>query len=56
MTARSTVLGFILLAALLVAVPLTAHNEYELRLFMLFLVYAIIALGLNVLVELAGLI
>jgi branched-chain amino acid transport system ATP-binding protein/branched-chain amino acid transport system permease protein len=56
MTARSTVLGFILLAALLVAVPLTAHNEYELRLFMLFLVYAIIALGLNILVGLAGLI
>lgn len=56
MSARSTVLGFILLAALLVAVPLTAHNEYELRLFMLFLIYAVIALGLNVLVGLAGLI
>ena len=46
MTSRSTVVGFVLLAALLAAVPLSAQNEYELRLFMLFLVYAMIALGL----------
>ena len=48
-------LGFALLAAILVAVPLTAGNEYELRLFMLFLIYGLIAVGLNVLVGLTGL-
>ena len=31
-------LGFALLAAILVVVPLTSGNEYELRLFMLFLI------------------
>jgi branched-chain amino acid transport system ATP-binding protein/branched-chain amino acid transport system permease protein len=49
-------LGFVLLALTLVAVPLTAGNEYELRLFMLFLIYGIIAVGLNVLVGLTGLV
>ncbi|WP_336491406.1 branched-chain amino acid ABC transporter ATP-binding protein/permease [Methylobacterium nigriterrae] len=49
-------LGFALLALTLVAVPLTAGNEYELRLFMLFLIYGIIAAGLNVLVGLTGLV
>ena len=49
-------LGFALLALTLVAVPLTAGNEYELRVFMLFLIYGIIAVGLNVLVGLTGLV
>ncbi|HEY0291299.1 MAG TPA: branched-chain amino acid ABC transporter ATP-binding protein/permease [Hansschlegelia sp.] len=53
---RLHVLGFLGLAALLVAVPLTAENEYELRLFMLFLIYGLIAVGLNVLVGLTGLV
>ncbi|WP_454917921.1 branched-chain amino acid ABC transporter ATP-binding protein/permease [Xanthobacter sediminis] len=48
--------GFLALAAILVVVPLTSDNEYELRLFMLFLIYGIIAVGLNVLVGLAGLV
>ncbi|MFG1224112.1 branched-chain amino acid ABC transporter ATP-binding protein/permease [Xanthobacter wiegelii] len=51
-----TLLGFGAFLALLVAVPLTAGNEYELRLFMLFLIYGIIAVGLNVLVGLTGLV
>jgi ABC-type branched-subunit amino acid transport system ATPase component/ABC-type branched-subunit amino acid transport system permease subunit len=49
-------LGFALFAAILVAVPLTSGNEYELRLFMLFLIYGLIAVGLNVLVGLTGLV
>ena len=49
-------LGFALLAAILVIVPLTSGNEYELRLFMLFLIYSMIAVGLNVLVGLTGLV
>lgn len=49
-------LGFALLAAILVVVPLTSGNEYELRLFMLFLIYGVIAVGLNVLVGLTGLV
>ncbi|OYX09088.1 MAG: ABC transporter [Rhizobiales bacterium 32-66-8] len=49
-------LCFAVFAAILVAVPLTAANEYELRLFMLFLIYGIIAVGLNVLVGLTGLV
>lgn len=53
---RLYLVGFLLLAAILVAVPLAAANEYELRLFMLFMIYAIIAVGLNVLVGLAGLV
>ena len=36
--------------------PLTSGNEYELRLFMLFLIYGSIAVGLNVLVGLTGLV
>jgi len=51
-----TTLGFIALAAILIAVPLTAANEYELRLFMLFLIYGVIAVGLNVLIGLTGLV
>jgi ABC-type branched-subunit amino acid transport system ATPase component/ABC-type branched-subunit amino acid transport system permease subunit len=53
---RSTYFGFALLAVFLAVVPLTAANEYSLRLFMIFFIYAVIALGLNVLVGLAGLI
>ncbi|MEA2936104.1 MAG: branched-chain amino acid transport system ATP-binding protein livM [Variibacter sp.] len=56
MTARSTYIGFALFALFLVAVPFTADNEYSLRLFMIFMVYAVIALGLNILVGLAGLV
>jgi branched-chain amino acid transport system ATP-binding protein/branched-chain amino acid transport system permease protein len=48
--------GFLIFAVILVAVPLTAGNEYELRLFMLFLIYGVIAVGLNVLVGLTGLV
>ncbi|ADH90873.1 ABC transporter related protein [Ancylobacter novellus DSM 506] len=53
---RLYALGFLALAAVLTAVPLASDNEYELRLFMLFLIYAIIAVGLNVLIGLAGLV
>lgn len=56
MTRHASALGFVLLAAILAAVPLLSDNEYELRLFMLFLVYGIIAVGLNVLVGLTGLV
>ncbi|MDX6807387.1 branched-chain amino acid ABC transporter ATP-binding protein/permease [Terrihabitans rhizophilus] len=56
MTRHLTSLGFVVLALVLVAVPLFSDNEYELRLFMLFLIYGIIAVGLNVLVGLTGLI
>ncbi|MFG1330153.1 branched-chain amino acid ABC transporter ATP-binding protein/permease [Xanthobacter autotrophicus] len=56
LTRHLTLLGFVALAALLVIVPLTSGNEYELRLFMLFLIYGIIAVGLNVLVGLTGLV
>ncbi len=49
-------LGFLVFAIVLVAVPLMADNEYELRLFMLFLIYGMIAVGLNVLVGLTGLV
>ncbi|WP_127092187.1 ABC transporter permease subunit [Aquabacter cavernae] len=49
-------LGFLAFAAWLVAVPVMAGNEYELRLFMLFLIYGVIAVGLNVLVGLTGLV
>ncbi|HMJ27620.1 MAG TPA: branched-chain amino acid ABC transporter ATP-binding protein/permease [Xanthobacteraceae bacterium] len=48
--------GFAVFAAILIAVPLLASNEYELRLFMLFLIYGVIAVGLNVLVGLTGLV
>ncbi|HEY9214018.1 MAG TPA: ATP-binding cassette domain-containing protein, partial [Ancylobacter sp.] len=51
-----TSLGFLVLAAILIVVPLTAGNEYELRLFMLFLIYGVIAVGLNVLIGLTGLV
>src|ERR1700748_2256818 len=49
-------IGFLIFAIVLVAVPLRAANEYELRLFMLFLIYGIIAVGLNVLVGFTGLV
>ncbi|MFG1267793.1 branched-chain amino acid ABC transporter ATP-binding protein/permease [Xanthobacter sp. DSM 14520] len=55
-TRHLTLAGFVALAAILVIVPLTSGNEYELRLFMLFLIYGIIAVGLNVLVGLTGLV
>ena len=44
------------LAVVLAVVPTLSANEYELRLFILFMIYAIIAVGLNVLVGLAGLV
>jgi len=50
MSARATTIGFSLLALFLAVVPLTAANEYSLRLFMIFLIYAIVSVGLNVLV------
>jgi branched-chain amino acid transport system permease protein len=56
MSAQRIVASFVLLAIVLAAVPVAAANEYALRLFMLFLIYAIVALGLDVLVGLAGLI
>ena len=56
MSARATTIGFSLLALFLAVVPLTAANEYSLRLFMIFLIYAIVSVGLNVLVGLAGLV
>ena len=56
MSTRLSWIGFVLFFAFLVIVPLTASNEYELRLFMLFLIYAIIAMGLNILVGLTGLV
>lgn len=56
MSTRLPWIGFSLFFAVLVVVPLTASNEYELRLFMLFLIYAVIALGLNILVGLTGLV
>ncbi|MEA2868691.1 MAG: branched-chain amino acid transport system ATP-binding protein livM [Bradyrhizobium sp.] len=49
-------LGFLVFALILAAVPLMAGNEYALRLFMLFLIYGMIAVGLNVLVGLTGLV
>jgi branched-chain amino acid transport system permease protein len=55
-SSRLSWLGFGLLIAFLAIVPLTASNEYELRLFMLFLIYAVIAMGLNMLVGLTGLV
>ncbi|MGX9427843.1 MULTISPECIES: branched-chain amino acid ABC transporter ATP-binding protein/permease [Bradyrhizobium] len=48
--------GFLVFGLVLIAVPLQAANEYELRLFMLFLIYGLIAAGLNVLVGLSGLV
>jgi branched-chain amino acid transport system ATP-binding protein/branched-chain amino acid transport system permease protein len=56
MSRYSTLLGFVLFTAFLVAIPLASSNEYELRLFMLFLIYGVIAVGLNVLVGLTGLV
>lgn len=53
---RFTLPAFALFAILLACVPAMADNEYELRLFMLFLIYGVIAAGLNVLVGLSGLV
>lgn len=55
MSKYQSLIGFASFAVILAVVPFTAANEYELRLFMLFLIYAVIALGLNILVGLAGL-
>lgn len=51
-----TPICFLIFAVILFAVPVMADNEYELRLFMLFLIYGMIAVGLNVLVGLTGLV
>lgn len=51
-----TLLGFLAFALILIVVPVTSSNEYELRLFMLFLIYGIIAVGLSILVGLTGLV
>lgn len=40
MSRRAHLLGFLALAAVLAAMPLFCSNEYELRLFMLFMIYA----------------
>lgn len=55
MTQRVSIAAFILFALILAVIPYTADNEYSLRLFMLFMIYAVVAAGLNVLVGLAGL-
>jgi branched-chain amino acid transport system permease protein len=46
----------IVVALALIAVPSVVANTFQLRVVMLFLVYAIVALGLNILVGLAGLV
>ena len=56
MSRRSHLVAVLLFAAVLAGVPLFGSNEYELRLFMLFMIYAIIAVGLNVLVGFTGLV
>lgn len=60
MIARLKSFGFPLLAAAfalaLVLVPEVVQNNFQLRVVMLFLVYALVALGLNILVGLAGLV
>lgn len=56
----SRIVGFPLVAGLvallLLAVPHLVANTFQLRVVMLFLVYALVALGLNILVGLAGLV
>lgn len=56
MSRHTSLIGFALFGLCLALVPFTAGNEYELRLFMLFLIYAVIAVGLNVLVGLVGMV
>jgi ABC-type branched-subunit amino acid transport system ATPase component/ABC-type branched-subunit amino acid transport system permease subunit len=56
MTRHSTLVSFVLFGLVLAAVPALSGNEYELRLFMLFMIYGMIAVGLNVLVGLTGLV
>lgn len=56
MTRHLPLLAFMLFGVLLAVVPLVSDNEYELRLFMLFLIYGVVAVGLNVLVGLTGLV
>lgn len=46
----------VLFGLLLLAVPYLVANTFQLRVVMLFLVYALVALGLNILVGLAGLV
>lgn len=53
---NSNRIGFLAFAGILMLVPAMSANEYELRLFMLFMIYGIIAVGLNVLVGLTGLV
>lgn len=47
--------AFALFALILAIVPMWSGNEYELRVFMLFMIYAILTIGLHVLVGLTGL-
>ncbi|MFA4914835.1 MAG: branched-chain amino acid ABC transporter ATP-binding protein/permease [Burkholderiaceae bacterium] len=47
--------AFVLFAMILIAMPMLSGNEYELRVFMLFMIYAILTIGLHVLVGLTGL-
>ena len=44
------------LAAALYSLPLVVANSYELRVWMLLLIYALVALGLNILTGLTGLV
>ncbi len=49
--------AFVIAAAIVIVIlPQVGVNEYELRLFTLLMIYVIIALGMNVLVGLSGLI
>lgn len=56
MSRHAPLLTFALFGLVLAAVPLLSDNEYELRLFMLFLIYGVVGVGLNVLVGLTGLV
>ena len=46
----------VLFAVVLVAIPELVSNSFQLRAVMLFLIYALVALGLNLLVGLVGLV
>lgn len=56
MSRHAQPLSFAAFGLILLAVPLLSGNEYELRLFMLFMIYGLVAVGLNVLVGLTGLV
>lgn len=56
MSRHASLVGFLLFALALAAMPLLVGNEYELRIFMRFLIYGVLAVGLNVLVGFTGLI